>query len=104
MQRLEAIDAGGEQSGVDGAGDGWMVGDLGDDRHAEDFGDVRRPEAPARFVDEDDAVVAVRLGPHEPPQSQVAGSPHDDVVLGLPGDLERLPAAAGVDDYQPGVS
>lgn len=100
---MELGDAGGKESGVDGPGDGRMVGELGDDGETEDFGDVRRPEAAPRLADEDHAVVAVRFGAHEPAEGEVAGSPHHDVVLGRVRAAACVRAAGAVDDDEVGV-
>jgi len=61
------VDSVGEQAGVDRAGDGGMVGDLGHDRDAEDFGDIGGPQASGRLVEEDHPVPAACLGGQEGP-------------------------------------
>jgi hypothetical protein len=96
------VDSAGEDAGVDAPGHAGMPGDLGDDRHAEDLGDVGGPQAAGWLVDEDDAVVASRLGGQEAAEGEIAGSPDHDVVLVGVGALRAFQAASGVEHDEVG--
>jgi hypothetical protein len=99
---LERLDhrrrqAGGEQPGVDGAGDRRVDGDAGDDRCSDRAGNVGGGQASARLLDEHHPVGSAQ--PARARERQVARSCDEQATcrLGEQGG-GRFPAA-GVDDH-----
>ena len=90
------MDAAGEHTGVNAAGDGGVLGDLGDNREAQNLGDVGSLQASGRLVDEDHAVIGARLGRQEAAEGEVARSPDHDVLLVDSGALRAFQAASCV--------
>jgi hypothetical protein len=74
----EVVEAGEEESGVDGSGDGLADGHLGDDRDASDLRDVPGGEAPALLGEQDDATRRRSCSFQRGCEGEVARAPNDE--------------------------
>ena len=92
-------DAGQEQAGVDGSGDGGVEGERRQHGGPDRVLDVARSQGPARLVHQHDAVGS-RTGSRRPPEAEVARpGDEDERGTGASGRQGRVQVTgAGVDD------
>ena len=93
----QAREAGGEQAGVDGPGDGRVEADGGHDRRADGALDVGGAQRPPGLGDEHDAVGSAGDGDGAP-QGEVAGAGDEQAADVVAEQLVGRRVAAGVDD------
>ena len=85
-----AVEPGEQEAGVDGAGDGRVDRDRGDDRDAEHVGDVPVRERPPGLDHEDHAVEPSACA-QEAAERDVARSPEQGVVIDRTVSLDEAP-------------